>query len=181
MESLKVINKRLMEKYGKAIDGRPNFRVVFSDTQYENRYEDFVVHLGEIYLKETREYRYCKKYEYIKGKHVLEELKFFDYGAFPDRPFIRDSYEPLWTFMDKDKNPLYPIWQAVEHVVECKLNGIRETIKRNFKAEEQAQLDADIKEMDEILGVDEGSVLDMNNQYVNFVKPVFLNGPIFKG
>lgn len=180
METIKVINKRLASKYGLAYDGRPNFRVVFSDTQFETRFDDFEDFCGEIFIRRVREYRECPKYSYIVGKHVLEELHFFEYGDLKDRPFINSAYEPLWTFMDKDHNALYPVWPAVEFAVECKLEGIRRTIKqkvkRDFKAEEKAAQDKEIDDISEMLGMDESSISDMRNQTVNFVKPVFYAG-----
>jgi hypothetical protein len=52
MENISAINKRLVELYGKSIDGRPNFRIVFSDTQYEKRFGTFEVTCGDIFLRE---------------------------------------------------------------------------------------------------------------------------------
>jgi len=185
METIKVINKRLATKYGLSLDGRPNYRVVFSDTQFENQFGIFEDFSGDILLRRVKEYRTVRKYEYIDGKHVLEKLWFFDYGSFPDRPFINNSYEPVWTFMDKERNPLYPIWEAVEFAVECSLEGVRRTlrskVKRDYVAEEKEAKDKDIKGLEDMLGVDGDGVMDMKNQKVNFVKPVFLGGHVFTG
>ena len=115
------------------------------------------------------------KYPYIDGKHVLEELK---YGDFPDQPFVTSSYEPLWTFMDKDGNALYPIWDAVEVVVVSRLEGVRKAlhgIKRNIRQEEEEAKEREVKEVEEILFGESGGVHGMKNQSVAFVKPVFLN------
>ena len=175
-ESITVLNKRLVERFGLSIDGRPNFRIVFSDTQYEKRYGTFEVYVGPLFLREETCLKEVQKYPYIQGKHVLEELK---YGDFPDQPFVTSSYEPLWTFMDKDRNALYPVWDAVEIVVISRLEGTRSAMmgkKRNFKQEEVEQKEKDIKETEEILfGSGTDGVHEMKNQQVNFVKPVFLN------
>ena len=126
METISVINKRLIERFGVSIDGRPNFRVVFSDTQYEKRYGTFEVYVGNIFLREETCLKEVPKYSYISGKHVLEQLM---YGDFPDQPFVTSSYEPLWTFQDANRNPLPPIWDAVEVIVISKLEGIRRALE----------------------------------------------------
>ena len=176
MENISAINKRLVELYGKSIDGRPNFRVVFSDTQYEKRFGTFEVCMGNIFLREETCLKEVPKYPYIHGKHVLEELK---YGDFPDQPFVTSSYEPLWTFMDKDGNALYPIWDAVEVVVVSRLEGVRKAlhgIKRNIRQEEIDAKEREVKDVEEILfGGGTDGVHEMKNQSHTFVKPVFLN------
>jgi hypothetical protein len=175
MENISVINKRLIERFGKSIDGRANFRVVFSDTQFEKRYGTFEVYVGPLFLREETCLKEVAKYDYIDGKHVLEELRF---GDFPDQPFVTSSYEPLWTFMDKDRNPLYPVWEAVEIVVVSRLEGVRNALhgkKRNFKQEEADAKEKDIKETEALLFGGNDGVHDMKNQKVNFVPPVFLN------
>lgn len=174
MESLKAINKRLQERYGVAYDGRPNFRVVFSDTQFETRYGTFEVYCGPIFLREETCYKEVPKYDYIVGKHILEELKF---GNFPDKPFVQSSYEPLWTFMDKERKPLYPVWDAVEIVVLSRLEGTRKALigpRRDWKKEEQEAFEKEVIDFDTALRESDG-VHEFRNQHVNFVKPVFLN------
>jgi hypothetical protein len=175
VENISVINKRLIEYYGKSIDGRANFRIVWSDTQFETRFGTFEVYNGSIFLREETCYKEVPKYPYIAGKHVLEELK---YGDFPDMPFVKSSYEPLWTFMDKDRNALYPIWEAVEVVVTARLEGTHKAIagvKRNIKEEERVAFEKDVADVEDMLfGAGDG-VHDMKNQHGTFVKPVFLN------
>jgi hypothetical protein len=176
METIRVINNRLIEYFGKSIDGRPNFRVVFSDTQFEKRFGTFEVYVGPLFLREETCLKEVPKYPYIDGKHVLEELK---YGVFPDQPFVNSSYEPLWTFMDKDRNPLPPIWEAVEVVVVARLEGTRKAIinheKRNYKQEHEQWLEKDTKDVEEILFGSGDGVHDLKGQTHTFVKPVFLN------
>jgi hypothetical protein len=176
MESISVINKRLVERFGVSTDGRANFRVVWSDSQFEKRFGTFEVYIGQIFLREETCLKEVPKYPYIKAKHVLEELK---YGEFPDMPFVTSSYEPLWTFMDKDRMPLYPIWDAVEIVVVSRLEGTRRAInsvKRNFKQEEAEMKERDIQDVETILFGGTDGVHEMKNQRVNFVKPVFIGG-----
>lgn|SRR5678815_2085575 len=175
MESISVINKRLVERFGVSIDGRANFRVVWSDSQYEKRFGTFEVYIGQIFLREETCLKEVEKYPYIKAKHVLEELK---YGEFPDQPFVTSSYEPLWTFQDKDRMPLYPVWEAVEIVVVSRLEGTHKAItgvKRNFKQEAIEAKARDVAETEAILFGGTDGVHEMKNQRVNFVPPVFLN------
>jgi len=176
METIKVLNKRLTSIFGKEIDGRSRFRIVFSDTQYEKRYGIFEEYYGDIFLREVTGVKEVPKYGYIKSKHVLEQLF---YGTFPDRPFETSSYEPIWTFMDKDRNPLYPVWPVCEIVIKSKLEGIKRTLSDWVSAEEEIK-QKEIKEFEEMLDIG-GGVQEYKNQFVNIVKPVFIGGKSFEG
>lgn len=108
-ESLETINKRLTDHYGKFEDGRPNWRVVWSDDQYEKR---LVSHTDEGFELLTPIVKTVPKYSYIEHKYVLERLipiPFFHGQDLVDKT----SYEPVWTFEDNQGNPLPPIWEAI--------------------------------------------------------------------
>ena len=112
MERIEVINKRLADNYGLFDDGRPNWRVVWSDDQIEKR---LVHHTKDGFELLTPVIQEVKKYNYISAKYILERLI-----AVPDNTELADisSYEPIWTFEDKDKNPLPPDWDVIYLVIE---------------------------------------------------------------
>lgn len=108
-ESLETINKRLADHYGKFEDGRPNWRVVWSDDQLEKRK---MTHTDEGFELLTPIVREVKKYSYIHHKYVLERL--IPIPAFHGQDLVDStSYEPVWTFEDANGNPLPPIWEAI--------------------------------------------------------------------
>lgn len=116
MENVKVINKYLIDQYGKALDGNPKFRVVWANNLYEVRkgnFERFTE--GGIYLGSYEGIKKAPKYTYIRDKFVLEVYT----KAFPDAfggsilhssDTIKegDFYEPLRVFKTKDNKYLPP-------------------------------------------------------------------------
>jgi len=116
MREVDYINKDL-EKYGRDLRGRPLFRVVWSDDQYEIRkgiFEDYTE--GGIFLREVNEARRVPKYSYIKERWILERLWFGVNVELPEAE-REGSYENLYTFETKDGRylPLDP--KAIEPIM----------------------------------------------------------------
>lgn len=89
------INDILLKYAGKWEDGRPNFRVVWSDDQIEKRW---VTHTGSGLQLIHPVVKEVKKYGYIKERYVMERLV----------PIVgetdlttKTSYEPCRVFADK--------------------------------------------------------------------------------
>jgi hypothetical protein len=120
MELIRVINKRLSDRYGLGPDNlRPLWRIVWSENEFEKRfgtYTDYVPGTN-ILIREVEEWRTVPKYrQYIHNKWILERLipvPDMQSGELTDKV----SYEPIWVFEDKDKNPLYPKWEAIEFLI----------------------------------------------------------------
>lgn len=128
-----AINKRIREQYGSELDGRPKFRVVWSESQYEFRRGIFERWYGEIFLGREECTKEVKKYSYLKDRWILERLIF---ASNPELPHSRNgSYEPIFVFQDKDGVYLEPVWKAVELILYA-LTGPRQTLPAPNEAEE---------------------------------------------
>ena len=110
MESLETINKRLFYSFGRFEDGRPIWRVVWSDGQFEKRW---VTHTPEGLELINPIVEEVPKYSYIKHRYVLERLIPVLMNPALNELVTKTSYEPVWTFEDKNGNALPPIWEAV--------------------------------------------------------------------
>ena len=112
-----IINKRLVNVYGKSLDGRANYRLVWSDSQFETRVGDFSEYYGDIFVRNYKGAKEVPKYNYIKERWILEKLEYIS------NPEILTSnngtYEPIWVFQDKNGNYLDPIWRAVEFILDA--------------------------------------------------------------
>lgn len=109
MESVEVINQRLLDQFGRFEDGRPNWRVVWSDDQLEKR---IVTHTPEGFILPNPEVREVRKYSYIIARYVLEKLVPVPQVDGNDL-ITKTSYEPIWTFEDSHGNALAPIYDAI--------------------------------------------------------------------
>lgn len=99
------INRQLRSRYGiNTSDSRSMFRVLWSEYT-EKRRSNFTESGIELIHSEVME---LPKYNYIKDRWVLERLVIIPTENLKDLPIDSHSYEPLWVFEDKDKNPLPP-------------------------------------------------------------------------
>jgi len=113
IESIRSINEKLKQEYGSFSDGRPNFRVVFSEDEYEKRWTNFTQEGFELLNKEVR---LLPKYkQWLKQKYVLERLV----PVGPDSDLTeKTSYEPSYVFQDKHMNYLIPRFDVCSFVIE---------------------------------------------------------------
>jgi len=109
VEEISAINKRLLDHYGRFTDGRANWRVVWSDDQFEKRWVTSTTEGFELITPLVAE---VPKYSYIPHRYILERLVPVPNFVESDL-FEKTSYEPIWTFQDNEGNPLPPIWEAV--------------------------------------------------------------------
>lgn len=106
MEEAKRISIHLKEKYGTEQDGRPRFRLVWSDNQTEKYSGKREVWKDGIFLRIEDGIHEVKKYSYISERFVLERLVFMPIEEIPES--VNGHYEPVYVFWDKDKNYLKP-------------------------------------------------------------------------
>jgi hypothetical protein len=166
MENVKVINKRLLELYGTALDGSPRFRLVWSDSLTEKRFGTFEKFTeGGIFLgREENVVKECKKYEYIKERWILE-------AYMPEQrtnPEIRagDSYEPLFVFWKKDRSYLKPAWFAIEYIIQRYLWAMSgEVPRRNEAMDRKEDEEALEKETQDFVDYLESESSNMMNQF----------------
>lgn len=107
VESIERINTFLEREYGKEDTGRPIYRVVWSDDQLEKRLMYYTDAGIELLSPEVRE---IPKYRHFKHTYVLERLSYIPQLSKEQLEMTVNtiSYEPIWTFVDKNLNPLPP-------------------------------------------------------------------------
>lgn len=113
-EPIEDINRRLSEEFGLELDGRPRFKVVFSEDEYEQRLTDYT---DEGFILPFPEVRRLPKYkQYAHAKYILERLV----------PILGETdllekvaYEPIWTFQDSKGNYLPPFFDGCRHIIEA--------------------------------------------------------------
>jgi hypothetical protein len=116
-EPIESINKQLRDQFGLDSDtGRPMFRVVWSEDQFEIRMTDKTdtgIQLLSPILKELPKYR-----QWIKEKYVLERLVIVPEPDRKELPTSILSYEPLWVFKNKEDGYVPPAFWACKFVID---------------------------------------------------------------
>ena len=102
------INKYLLEHYGRTPEGLPYFRLIWSTNITERRYSEFHDYHGDLFIRAVREVRECLKYPFAQDRFILERIReispqAIELGLRSDVPF---SYEEVYTFQDREGNPL---------------------------------------------------------------------------
>jgi len=143
MNDVDVINQRLEDFYGREIDGRPRYRVVWSTSQIETRIGEFNEFYGPIYLRTFKGVKQLPKYPFDKDRWVVEKLMYVKNEEILSE--MPGSYEPFYIAKDSEGGFLPLNWKVVDYVVafaEAKPVGIKLTDK-DWKAEEQREIEAE--------------------------------------
>jgi hypothetical protein len=116
-EPIESINKQLLDLFGlDSMTGRPIFRVVWSEDQYEIRMTDKTdtgIQLLTPVLKELPKYK-----QWIHEKFVLERLVIIPDVDSRELPVSKLSYEPLWVFKGKNEEYVPPTVWACKFVID---------------------------------------------------------------
>lgn len=105
-ESIESINRQLIDLFGiDTITSQAMWRVVWAEDQYEKQLTEYS-DKGVLLLRP--EVRELPKYSWIKGKYILEHLGLVPEVNLIDLPTQKITYSNIWTFEDKNDNPLPP-------------------------------------------------------------------------
>lgn len=137
--------------YGTELDGRPRYRLIWSEEATEHRRGVHREFHGKIFLREWVGVKECKKYAYLKDRWVLEKLMFFPVAEIVDSG--KGHYEPVWVFQKDDGSYLKPIWEAVYYLVQTLLNPPKHD-KAYWDEQEVLQKKKELEKYEEILGIE---------------------------
>src|SRR3972149_7749627 len=120
MEPIEEINKHLLDTYGYFAIDTPNFRVVYSDDQYEKRFGTFEDYNGSIFIRRVTETREVPKYWHIKERYILERaMPILTPDAQKELVDKKFDYYVVWTFETGDgKKSLPPLYAVCHYVIE---------------------------------------------------------------
>lgn len=138
-EPIEEINENLVRMFGRHSDDRPNFRVVWSEDQFEQRWTDRTDEGFELIHPEVR---LLPKYrQYIRARFILERL----IPVVGETDLVeKTSYEPAWVFQDRFQNYLPPYFEGCKFVIESifsKIDSAGSHVKykdKNVSPEERA-------------------------------------------
>lgn len=155
MTDVEIINERLELYYGKELDGRARYRVVWSTTEFEKRCGTFNEFYGQIFLREFIGIKECPKYPYDPDRWILEKLFYVkNPEIIAEKP---GSYEPFHVLKGPVGEFLPLNWKVIDMIVqwaEGRPVGIKLTDK-DWSAEEDKIKGDEIKYFEDVLA-DEG-------------------------
>lgn len=151
MTNEEIINKKLVETYGCELDGRPRYRLVWSDSATELRRGVHTKWYKKIWLGEWIGVKECKKYTYIHERWILEKLQFFPVKELVDSE--KGHYEPIWVFYDPQGGYQRPELKYVLYAINTLQNGgVRD--KAYWESEEAKRDAAEMEYYEQVLGFD---------------------------
>lgn len=111
------INRQLVDHFGISTDNSlPMWRVSWSSDQFEKARVTHTEAGIELLYPEVRE---VKKYgNWIVDRYVLEHLVAVPDVSIAELPSVKMSYEPIWTFEDKNQEFLPPLFRACKLVID---------------------------------------------------------------
>lgn len=125
METIERLNERLKDYFGNTED-LPNFRVVWSDDQFELRSTMYTAEGFALPYPVVR--RFQKYAHYVRERWILESLTEVPIINEKDLPASKLSYEPLWVFEDPrfpDK-AVYPTWPGIRFVIDVRNKNVEQ-------------------------------------------------------
>lgn len=159
-EAIVVINNRLLSYFGKFETGEQNYRVVWSDDQFEKR---ILTHTREGFILPNPIVGEIPKYrQWIQERFILERLL----PVIGDTDLItKTTYEPVWTFEDKFGNALPPKWEAIEVIINSVHKAAARATGAKYKEPEalgntQEAIDARVDKLEAELFGNESKISD---------------------
>ncbi len=155
-EGVQEINKLLIDNYGMDVClGLPKFRIVWTSSQFEKRYEKYSIYSeGGIFLREEEGVFEVPKYSgNFKDMWVLERLMSTEGNPYLEM-VAKYSFEPVWIF-GSARSSRQPVWRAVQLLVRNVLlgSGLKKSPK-DLENEEEARWNAEKVRMKEMLSED---------------------------
>lgn len=154
------INKRLENLYGKTLDGKPRFRVVWSDDQFEFRKGEFNEFSGPIFIRTVVGVKQVPKYSYIKERWILEMFVEGSAVRISELMGVTSTYEPMYVFQSAKYEYLEPLLKVCQAFIFNYLNPeCNPDMRRNYlESIDITGLEEDVKYFENVL--DSGYIAD---------------------
>lgn len=143
--------QRFLTDQGCSLAGKPRYRLVWSDNEYELRAGTFDEYSGNIFLRTVTGVKRVRKYPFLHSRWVFEKYFPPEVAYTESLPESRSgSYEPLFVFQDKHQNPL-PVTLKVVEVLVAFDRRSRANFTQRASEDKALQELAETKEFEQIL------------------------------
>lgn len=151
MESeIEVLNKKIGGEYV-TIDGHKIFRLVWSESIFENRYGTFREFTESgIFLRETTEVRRVRKYNYIHNRWVFEMWAPGNLTRNRETPDADNGdYVPVYVFEARNGNYLPPTEKVVRFLIAALYGKVRRDEIPSQEYLDEREIDKQVEMMDD--------------------------------
>jgi len=152
MSSLKEIHDWL-NKQERMLDGRPIWRLVWSENLIEKREGEFSDWYGNIFIRSYYGIKEGRKYNYIHERWIVEKFVPCDVRKYSIIGDNGGTYEPLYVFETRNREFLMPTLKTTQFLVEFARSNVRSTPGENKAWAERAE-DEEFKKCYEIVGAE---------------------------
>ena len=151
------LDLKLEATYGRDLDNRPKFRIVWSNDCVEKRFGEFTdVSDNGIFLRTVREVREVRKYPWL-DRWMLEKTVPFREMSIPNPELhitevvYSDGYECIWKFEHTDGTYQEPNWRAIKLLCHWLVTGQKHTVS-DHEEEDRKKLLEEQETYFELLG-----------------------------
>lgn len=165
---------RFLEESGKNLSGKPLYRLVWSDDQYEWRKGTFNEFCGSIFLRSVTATKLVPKYPFVQGRWILERWFPPEMVACDELPAANNenSYEPIFVFQDKNFNPLPLCLRAIEILVGFARNSERSRTSQTACEDRTLEQLSETREYNELLdSIDTSALQSQLHMKEAIIKP----------
>lgn len=145
-----ILNKKIGAEYV-SIDGHKLFRLVWSESIFENRYGTFreFTEAG-LFVREITEVRRVRKYNYIHNRWIFESWAPGNLTANRETPDTANGdYVPVYVFEDRGGNYLPPNEKVVRFLIAAFYGRVKKDEIPSAEYLEQKEIDRTVETMDD--------------------------------
>ena len=150
MTEIEQLNQRIGGEY-RSIEGRALFRLIWSESIFENRYGTFREFTeGGIFIREVTEVRRVRKYNYIHNRWIFEAWAPGNLTKNPETPDTANGdYVPVYVFEDKNGQYLPPNEKVVRFIISAMHGKIRKDYIPSQEYIDEREIQRDVESMDD--------------------------------
>lgn len=145
-----ILNRQIGSEYV-TIDGHKIFRLVWSESIFENRYGTFrEFSESGLFIREVTEVKKVRKYNYIHNRWIFEAWAPGNITANPETPdAINGDYVPVYVFEDGGGNYLPPNEKVVRFLIANFYGRVKKDEVPSEEYLEQREIGRTIESMDD--------------------------------
>lgn len=150
LSEIEALNQKIGAEY-RSIDNRPLFRIIWSESAYENRHGTFREFTESgLFIREVTETRRVRKYNYIHNRWIFEAWAPGNLTANRETPdACNGDYVPVYVFESKTGEYLPPIEKAIRFLIAAFYGKVKKDKIPSQAYLEEREIQQQVESMDD--------------------------------